>query len=72
MLVKVVEALAIAAVLFREPDAETMVGRLDGCALAAPFFLSFELATICLTRCDVTRQSGDCASALSNYSGTGA
>jgi len=50
MAVKVVDASALAAVLFGEPEAETMVDRLQGYALAAPLLLSFELASICLKK----------------------
>ena len=50
MAVKVIDASALAAVLFGEPEAETMVGRLQGYALAAPLLLPFELASICLKK----------------------
>ena len=50
MPVKVVDASALASVLFGEPEAATIVGRLQGYALAAPILLPFELASICLKK----------------------
>ncbi len=50
MAVKIVDASALAAVLFGEPEAETMVDRLQGYALVVPLLLSFELASICLKK----------------------
>jgi predicted nucleic acid-binding protein len=49
--VKVVDASALAALLFGEPEAEAMVGRLDGARLVAPGLLAFELANVCLVKC---------------------
>ncbi len=48
MRVKVVGASAIAALLFGEPDAEAIAGRLGAARLAAPALLGFELANVCL------------------------
>jgi len=50
MPVKVVDASAIAAVLFGEPEGEAVVRRLEGYSLAAPLLLPFELASICLKK----------------------
>jgi predicted nucleic acid-binding protein len=50
MPVKVVDASALAAVLFAEPEADAVVRRLDDAALAAPRLLAFELANVCLTK----------------------
>jgi predicted nucleic acid-binding protein len=50
MAVKVVDASAIAALLFGEPEAEAMAARLTGTRLAGPALLDFELANICLTK----------------------
>jgi predicted nucleic acid-binding protein len=47
---KVVDASALAALLFAEPEAEAIAGRLDGARLAAPSLLHFELANVCLTK----------------------
>ena len=47
---KVVDASALAALLFGEPEAEAIAGRLDGARLAAPSLLEFELANVCLTK----------------------
>lgn len=48
--VKVVDASALAALLFAEPEAETIAERLEGARLVAPSLLDFELANVCLTR----------------------
>lgn len=51
MPVKVVDASALAALLFGEPDADTVAGQLDDAHLVAPHLLSFELASICRKKC---------------------
>jgi len=48
--VKVVDASALAALLFAEPEAEAIAGRLEGARLAAPSLMDFELANVCLTK----------------------
>ncbi len=50
MPVKVVDASALAAVLFGEPDGEQIAARLEGTALTAPALLPFEVANVCLTK----------------------
>jgi predicted nucleic acid-binding protein len=50
MAVKVVDASALAALLFGEPAAEAVVGRLDGGHLVAPALLAFEIANVCLKK----------------------
>jgi predicted nucleic acid-binding protein len=50
MRVKVVDASAIAALLFGEPEADVIAARLDGAQLAAPALLGFELANVCLIK----------------------
>jgi predicted nucleic acid-binding protein len=47
---KVVDASALAALLFAEPEAEDIAARLEGARLAAPSLLDFELANVCLTK----------------------
>ncbi|MDX2145803.1 MAG: type II toxin-antitoxin system VapC family toxin [Rhodospirillaceae bacterium] len=47
---KVVDASALGALLFGEPDAEAMAERLSGTRLFAPALLFFELANICLKK----------------------
>lgn len=47
---KVVDASALAALLFAEPEAETIAQRLEGARLMAPSLLDFELANVCLTK----------------------
>ncbi len=50
MAVKVVDASALAALLFGEPEAEDVAGRLGGARLVAPALLGFELANVCLIK----------------------
>ena len=47
---KVVDASAVAAVIFREPAQEEVVEQLRGAALCAPVLLGFELASVCLKK----------------------
>ena len=46
--VKVVDASALPALLFAEPEAETIAECLEGARLAAPSLLDFELANVLL------------------------
>ena len=48
--VKVVDASALAALLFGEPEGETVARSLEGARLVAPILLGFELANVCLTK----------------------
>jgi predicted nucleic acid-binding protein len=50
MTVKVVDASALAALLFGEPEAETVAVRLEGSSLFAPALLGFEIASVCLKK----------------------
>ncbi len=50
MPVKVVDASALAALLFGEPEADYVAGQLGDAALAAPALLDFELANVCLMK----------------------
>ena len=50
MPVKVIDASALAAMLFGEPDAEDVVEEVRGCSLAAPTLLPFEIASVCLKK----------------------
>ena len=50
MPVKVVDASALAALLFGEPEAEAVAERLGDARLVAPALLGFELANICLIK----------------------
>lgn len=49
--VKVVDASALAALLFGEPEAETVASALNGARLVAPSLLAFELTNVCLMKC---------------------
>ena len=48
---KVVDASALAAILFGEPEAEAVAAELGEARLVAPALLSFELANVCLVKC---------------------
>ena len=48
--VKVVDASALAALLYGEPEAETVARRLGRARLVAPTLLGFELANVCLIK----------------------
>jgi predicted nucleic acid-binding protein len=51
MAIKVVDASAVASLLFGEPDAEAVARRLVDAHLVAPTLLGFELANVCLVKC---------------------
>jgi predicted nucleic acid-binding protein len=51
--VKVVDASAIGALVFAEPDAEKIAGELNGFLLMAPHLLWFELASIGLKKIQI-------------------
>ena len=48
--IKVVDASALAAILFAEPEAAAIAERLTGARLTAPSLLDYELANVCLTK----------------------
>jgi len=50
MNIKVVDASAIAALLFNEPQATDIANQLDQVSLMAPTLLWFEMASICLKK----------------------
>jgi predicted nucleic acid-binding protein len=50
MTVKVVDASALAALLFGEPEAEAVAVRLEGSSLFAPALLGYEIASVCLKK----------------------
>jgi predicted nucleic acid-binding protein len=49
-LVKIVDASALAALLFGEPGGARLASRLAGASLAAPALLPFEVANVCLVK----------------------
>ena len=51
MAVSVVDASALGAVLFNEPEADAVVLRLRSDLLAAPSLIEFELGNTCLKKC---------------------
>jgi predicted nucleic acid-binding protein len=50
MAAKVVDASALAALLFGEPEAEIVADRLQNADLVAPALLEFEIASVCLKK----------------------
>lgn len=50
MPITVVDASAIAAILFSEAEGDAMTARLSGHRLAAPALIDLEIANICVTR----------------------
>jgi predicted nucleic acid-binding protein len=50
MTVKVVDASALAALLFGEPEAAAVAARLEGSNLFAPTLLDYEIASVCLKK----------------------
>ena len=50
MAAKVVDASAIGALAFGEPEADTIAERLSGAELLAPALLPYEIASICLKK----------------------
>jgi predicted nucleic acid-binding protein len=50
MAVKIVDASALAALLFGEPEAEAVVVRLGDGSLVAPALLGFEITSVCLKK----------------------
>jgi predicted nucleic acid-binding protein len=55
--IKVVDASALGALVFGEPQAETIATRPEGAPLAAPSLLDFELASVCLGK--IRRHPGE-------------
>ncbi|HEX4113565.1 MAG TPA: type II toxin-antitoxin system VapC family toxin [Stellaceae bacterium] len=49
-IIKVIDASALAAIVFGEPEAAAIHARFDGSRLAAPALLAFELANVCLVK----------------------
>ena len=64
MNVTVVDASAVAAVLFDEPEAEPVLASLDG-PLLAPGLLVYELASVCTTK--LVRHPADARTILARY-----
>lgn len=50
MNVMVVDASALAAIMFDEPEGQEIATRLDGVKIFAPALLDFEIANVCLTK----------------------
>lgn len=48
--IKVVDASALGAVVFAEPEGEAVVDRLRDARLVAPDLLAYEIANVCLTK----------------------
>lgn len=56
---KVVDASAIAAVLFNEPKQAAVITRLASCTLLAPSLITFELANVCIKKIRVQPSDRD-------------
>ena len=65
MTVKVVDASALGAVLFGEPEGAAVAIRLKDAVLVAPLLLAFELANICLKK--IRRHPGQRQSLLNAF-----
>jgi predicted nucleic acid-binding protein len=50
IVIKVIDASALAAVLFAEAAAEEVAAQVDGYELVAPALIDFELVNICITK----------------------
>lgn len=50
MSVRIADASAIAALVFKEPDFERVAARLAGAELAAPTLLRYEIANVCVKK----------------------
>jgi predicted nucleic acid-binding protein len=57
--VKVIDASALAAIMFEEPENDAVFARLHGASLAGPFLLEFELANVCATKMRRHREQRD-------------
>jgi len=56
---EVVDASALAALLFGEPEAERVAERLEGATLFAPSLIRYELASVCAKKRQVYPDQGD-------------
>ena len=50
MAAKVVDASALAAIIFKEPERRQIARRLEGASLFAPALLAFEIVNACVTK----------------------
>jgi predicted nucleic acid-binding protein len=57
--IKIIDASALGAMIFGEPEAQAIVGRLKGANLAAPSLLWLEMANLCLKKMKKYPQQGD-------------
>ena len=48
--IKVIDASALAAIIFAEPEGAEIATRLEAAMLVAPALLSFEITNVCLTK----------------------
>lgn len=65
-IVKVIDASALAAVIFGETSAETVAAEARGCDLVAPYLLEFELVNVCVSK--IRRTPADRELLLAAYS----
>ncbi len=50
MAVKVIDASALAAIVFNEPSSAAIADLIRGCELVAPELLAYEMANVCLVK----------------------
>jgi predicted nucleic acid-binding protein len=62
---KVVDASALAALVFGEPEGEAVARRLVGHRCIAPALLPFEMSSVCLKK--LRRHSGECDAILTRF-----
>src|SRR5437667_448155 len=53
VVIRVVDASAVAAVLFAEPGAEAVAARMTGAELAGPTLLPYEIASVCRKKIEI-------------------
>jgi predicted nucleic acid-binding protein len=70
IVIKVIDASALAAVIFAEASAEAVVARVQDCDLVAPSLLDFELVNICVTK--LRRAPAERTALLGQYGKRGA
>jgi predicted nucleic acid-binding protein len=70
--VKVVDASALGAVLFAEPEGEAVAALLRGGSLVAPNLLGYEISNVCLSKLRASpMQRGDFLAAFANWTELG-
>lgn len=63
--IKVVDASALAAIVFDEPAGDEVAGHIEDCELVAPSLLAYELANVCWSK--IRRTPEDCDKLLGAF-----